>query len=83
VRWQDNGLPAFIDPRGGFHYEGRWQGPEAPGCQNVSAETLFAENARRGLRPDGWTGSAKWKREADIPPEVFFPAIEAIGEAEP
>ena len=83
MRWQDNGLPAFIDPRGGFHYEGRWRGVEAFGCQNVSAEPLFAENARRGLRPDGWTGSAKWKRVADIPPEVFFPAIEAIGEAEP
>jgi hypothetical protein len=39
---------------------------------------LIAENRRRGVDPDGWTPSARWKREADIPDAVLFRAGEAL-----
>ena len=31
-----------------------------------------------GVTPDGWTPSARWKREVDIPEEVLGRAGEAI-----
>jgi hypothetical protein len=31
VGWQDTGAPVFMDPRGGFHYDGRWTWPEGMG----------------------------------------------------
>ncbi len=45
-------------------------------------EALVEENRRRGVKPDGWTAGVRWKREADIPDEVYFRAIEAMSEAE-
>jgi hypothetical protein len=97
VMWQDTGLPVFVDPRGGYHYEGGWEWTEAfqgkrPGRVGAegerpetesTAEALLAKNRLLGVRPDGWTAASRWQREADIPPEVFLPAIEAIGEADP
>jgi hypothetical protein len=44
-------------------------------------EALVEENRRRGVRPDGWTAGVRWKREADIPDEVYFRAMEAMDEA--
>ena len=34
---------------------------------------------RRGVDPDFYTAGARWKREADIPDDVYFRAMEAIG----
>ena len=39
---------------------------------------LVAENRLRGIDPDSWTPSARWKREEDIPEEVLFRAGEAL-----
>jgi hypothetical protein len=33
-----------------------------------------------GADPDGWTASPKWKREEDIPDNVYFAAVEALAE---
>ena len=41
---------------------------------------LTEENRRRGVKPDGWTASARWKREADIPDAIYFRALEALEE---
>jgi hypothetical protein len=90
VRWQSRGNPLFIDPRGGLHFNGRWRLPAMVGAEDkgidadvdTAVETLRLDNqAVNGAHPDGWTCSARWKRERDIPSEVFFPAIEALGEA--
>jgi hypothetical protein len=40
---------------------------------------LVAETRRGGARPDGATAGARWKREADIPDDVYFAASEAMG----
>ena len=43
---------------------------------------LIADNHRlNGTAPDGSTASIRWMREEDIPAEVYFPAVEAMGEA--
>jgi hypothetical protein len=98
----------FFDPRGGTHFEGRWEAPveqveaRAEAVSDGSAETpvrdngsrglnrdtprnpgdlvehLLAESQRRGVQPDAWTPSARWKREGDIPEEVLFRAGEAL-----
>lgn len=75
VEWWGEGRPVFFDPRGGTHFDGRWQPPELP---EEPVQALVAENRRQGTRPDGWTAGARWKREADIPDAVFFRALEAL-----
>jgi len=80
VRWADPGHPEFIDPRGGSHYDGRWRAPElAPGllAGAEGAEALIAANRERGTDPGPTAASARWKRERDIPDEVYFRALEA------
>jgi len=90
VRWQNRGNPIFFDPRGGPHFDGRWKLPRLDGVDGGGAGSepsdpvalLIAENQRlNGAAPDGWTASVRWKLEGDIPSEVYFPAVEAIGEA--
>ena len=76
VAWWGEGRPVFIDPRGGEHYDGRWK-PPATGSRPV--ETLIAENRSRRVDPDGWTASGRWRREGDVPDEVLFGAMEALG----
>jgi hypothetical protein len=133
VDWWGEGRPVFFDPRGGTHFDGRWEWPatgrsratepsndglvaesRARGVEpdaamyagrsaleegtDVSAETrngrpketqcvtgernaaeaLVEDNRARGVRPDGWTASAKWKREKDIPTEAASKAWEAM-----
>jgi hypothetical protein len=39
---------------------------------------LIQANEALGVRPDGWTPSARWKREVDIPDGVLGRAGEAI-----
>ena len=62
------GRPIFFDPRGGTHYEGRWQPPELP------KDPVAALAAANEIEPDGWTPSARWEREHEIPDEVYFAA---------
>ena len=57
--------------------------PTSPLARHPSAAALMAQNHRRGVRPDGWTAAARWKREADIPDRVYFRALEAVHEAGP
>jgi len=45
------------------------------------SQTLVTANLQRGTSPDGWTAAVAWPREHDVPDEVYFPAIEALGEA--
>ena len=42
------------------------------------ATALVEANEARGILPNGWTPSARWKREVDIPEEVLERADEAI-----
>jgi len=42
-------------------------------------EVLVEKNRAQGVRPDGRTAGARWKREADIPDDVYFRALEAVG----
>jgi Domain of unknown function (DUF222) len=73
VSWWGHGRPAFFDPRGGAHFDGRWGAPAG-----VDTESLIEENRRHGAEPDYRTAGAKWKREKDIPGEVGFRAMEAL-----
>ena len=69
----------FIDRGGGFHTDGiKVPSPELP-LDPVGA--LIEDNRSRGVDPDFYTAGARWKREADIPDDVYFRAMEAIGEA--
>jgi hypothetical protein len=40
---------------------------------------LIADNRSRGADPDFFTAGARWNREADIPDDVYFRALEALG----
>jgi hypothetical protein len=39
---------------------------------------MIQGNAFAGARPCGWTASASWEREVDIPDEVYFKASESV-----
>ncbi len=75
VVWWGDGTPAFFDPRGGTHFDGRWKPPELP---ERPVEALLEQNRQRGVDPDGWTAGARWKREVDIPDDVYLRAVEGI-----
>jgi len=74
--WGEDRNPAFIDPKGQTHL-GRPR--EAPQLEPNPVESLIADTRRRGADPDFHTAGARWKREADIPDDVYFRALEAIG----
>ena len=76
VMWSGEGLPVFVDPRGGTHYDGRWKAPELP---EHPVRALVEANRHRGVEPDWRTAGARWKREDDIPRDVYFRALEAAG----
>ena len=78
--WWGSGRPVFFSPRGDVIYEGRWEPPEL-GDDPVGA--LVEEHLHGGVQPDAWTASAIWKREEDIPDQVFFRALEAMEDAWP
>jgi hypothetical protein len=79
IEWWGEGRPMFIDRRGGYHTDGlKVPSPELP---VDPVEALIEDNRRRGADPDFYTAGARWKREADIPDDVYFRAVEAIGEA--
>jgi hypothetical protein len=81
VEWWGAGRPAFRDPRGWVHAAGRGRSPpRLPGDPDGPGDPVAAlawQNRLRGAEPDAWTASARWKREADIPDDVFFRATEA------
>ena len=74
--WGKDRQPAFIDPRGQTHL-GRPR--EAPELEPDPVAALIEETRSRGADPDFYTAGARWKREADIPDDVYFRALEAIG----
>jgi len=67
--------PAFVDPKGQIHVNGRRPKPQLP-PDPVAA--LIEDNRSRGAEPDFYTAGARWKREADIPDRVYFQAMEAL-----
>jgi hypothetical protein len=73
-RWRTGldgeGRPLFFDPRGGMHYEGRWQPPR---LGDDAVEQLLSQQAELGIAADGWT-ARPWEREADVPDDVYFAA---------
>jgi len=76
VLWEAEGQPTFVDPRGGTHYDGGWQPPELP---RHPVRVLVEANRLRGTEPDWRTAGARWKREGDIPRDVYFRALEVTG----
>jgi len=76
VEWWAEGRAAFIDPKGQTHLGRPRQAPALPADP---VEALIEETRRRGADPDFHTAGARWKREADIPDDVYFRALEAIG----
>jgi len=76
ILWSGNGRPTFVDPRGGTHYDGGWQ---PPGLPDDPVRALVEANRRRGAEPDWRTNGARWRREDDIPRDVYFRALEAAG----
>jgi hypothetical protein len=79
IEWWGEGRPMFIDRKGGFHTDGiKVPSPELP---PDPVDALIEDNQRRGVDPDFYTAGARWKREADIPDDVYFRAMEAMGEA--
>ena len=78
VGWWDEGQPAFTDPRGQKHVNGRPAGPELKESHDP-VQVLVNQTRSRGADPDYLTAGARWKREDDIPDEVYFRAREALG----
>ena len=74
--WGKDRQPAFIDPRGQTHLGRPREAPELP-ADPVAA--LIEDTRSRGADPDFYTAGAQWKREADIPDDIYFKALEAIG----
>jgi hypothetical protein len=75
IEWWGDGRLAFRDPHGSVHMEGRGRPPPELGGRPVA--DLVRLNRLRGADPDAWTAGSRWKREADIPDEVLFRAVEA------
>jgi len=76
VEWWGKGQAAFIDPKGQTHMGRPRQAPE---LEPNPVEALIEGTRRRGANPDFYTAGASWKREADIPDDVYFRAMEALG----
>lgn len=74
--WGRDKQAAFRDPKGQVHM-GR--PPKTPDIPPDPVEALVEDNRRRGADPDFYTAGARWKREADIPDDVYFRAREASG----
>ena len=73
--WGRDKQAAFRDPKGQVHM-GR--PPKTPDIPPDPVEALVEDNRRRGADPDFYTAGARWKREADIPDDVYFRAREAL-----
>ena len=58
--------------------EERWITAEEPSAPAHPVEALMEENRQEGAAPDGWTASARWEREGEIPDEASSGAWEAM-----
>ncbi|HKK08883.1 MAG TPA: DUF222 domain-containing protein, partial [Gemmatimonadota bacterium] len=74
LEWWGKGRAVFRDPQGGHHFDPGFAAGEPP---RGSLAALVAGNRRRGIDPGPMTPSARWKRELDIPDEIWFRAAEA------
>jgi len=54
VTWWGEGRPAFFDPRGGTHFEGRWKPPKLPerALEAMIEDNLHGATARPTTAPD-------------------------------
>ncbi|HUP51330.1 MAG TPA: hypothetical protein VM198_02550 [Longimicrobiales bacterium] len=75
IEWWGEGRPAFYGPRGQMLFEGRWRPPALP---DDPVEALVHEQRLRGVEPDAATAGARWRREEDVPAEVWLAAAEAL-----
>jgi hypothetical protein len=75
IEWWGVGKPAFFSPRGEMRFDGRWQPPKLP---DQPVDALIRAHAEEGIQPDALTAGARWKREMDIPDEVYFRASESM-----
>jgi hypothetical protein len=71
--WGDT--PVFQDPRGNEHCDGGWRPPPL-GPHPV--QDLMAQHRRLGIASTAARLGARWRREADIPAELYFRACEAV-----
>ena len=78
VEWWSEDRPAFTDPRGQVHVNGRAPEP-APTLPEDPTRALIAQNRLHGTDPDGHTAGARWRTEFDIPRRVYLTALEALG----
>lgn len=79
TRWGE-GRVVFVDPHGGEHFEGGWQPPSFdPDLDSDPVEALLEDHRRRGIAPDWRTAGARWKRERDVPHDVWAHAMESLG----
>ena len=79
VEWWGEDRPSFTDPRGQMHGNGRPAGRRAPADLRDPVQVLVNQTRCRGAHPDYLTAGARWKREDDIPDDVYFMAREALG----
>jgi len=75
ITWWGEGRPAFHDPLGHEHYDGRWAPPE---IGERPVEDLIEGQRRRGLDPHWRTAGARWKRLEDIPSRILVRALAAV-----
>jgi hypothetical protein len=61
----------FLDPRGGEHFDGRWQPPAAG---PAPLERLIRDNRLHGADPDAWTAGPRRDRASDIPDAIYLRA---------
>jgi hypothetical protein len=59
------------------------EGERGNGKAKDLVASLREANRRRGVEPDEWTAGARWKQEADIPDDIYFPALEALEDPGP
>ena len=57
--------------------------PPPPRLPTEPVHALVRENHARGVDPDYGTSSARYKREVDIPSELFMRAFEVLDETGP
>jgi hypothetical protein len=72
-----------VDERVATPEAGEGGGEGGNGKRVDLVRALTEANRRRGVQPDAWTAGARWKREADIPDDIYFPALEAIEDPGP
>ncbi len=79
-RWTDPRTNPRTDPGSDLPQDPGQARRQDPPQDTDLAQTLVTANLRRGASPDGWTASIDWTREEEVPDDVYFPAIGALGE---